>query len=352
VIGAATAYYLARGGAEAVVVERSAPACGASGKSGGFLALDWCDGTPLEALARRSFTLHGTLPEEIDAEWGYRRLSTYSAFGGAGHGAHLGEARGPVRWLSASVGVDRRLGSPETTAQVDPAAFTMGLLSGAEAAGARLVAGRVTGLLGSGEAVRGVELEDGRIEGDAVVIAMGPWSIEASRWLGLPPVFGLKGHSLLFATGEALPPEALFLDYQEADGSRQAPELFPRPDGTTYICAISSEAPLPPDPELVAADPGAFERLEAICRDLSPALVDAPILARQACYRPLTRDGLPMIGAVPDAPGCYIATGHSVWGILNAPATGEALAELILEGRTSTVDLARFAPDRRSLAPA
>ena len=58
VIGASIAYFLSRRGAEAVVIERTGVACAASGKSGGFLALDWCDGTPLEALARRSFALH------------------------------------------------------------------------------------------------------------------------------------------------------------------------------------------------------------------------------------------------------------------------------------------------------
>jgi glycine/D-amino acid oxidase-like deaminating enzyme len=44
--------------------------------------------------------------------------------------------------------------------------------------------------------------------------------------------------------------------------------------------------------------------------------------------------------------GGYVATGHSVWGMLNAPATGEALAELILDGAARNIDLAAFAPER------
>ena len=44
----------------------------------------------------------------------------------------------------------------------------------------------------------------------------------------------------------------------------------------------------------------------------------------------------------PGARGAYVATGHSVWGILNAPATGEAVAELILDGATRAVDLSSF----------
>jgi glycine/D-amino acid oxidase-like deaminating enzyme len=59
----------------------------------------------------------------------------------------------------------------------------------------------------------------------------------------------------------------------------------------------------------------------------------------------VTRDGLPLIGSV--APGAYVATGHSVWGILNAPATGEAMAELILDGEAKSVDLSPFDPGRK-----
>jgi glycine/D-amino acid oxidase-like deaminating enzyme len=125
-----------------------------------------------------------------------------------------------------------------------------------------------------------------------------------------------------------------------------SPEVFPRADGTTYVCAISSESPLPVDPANVAPDPGAIERLAAMCRRLSPALGSAKVLAAQACHRPVTRDGLPLIGPVAGVEGAYLATGHSVWGILNAPATGEAMAELILDGAARTVDLAPFDPAR------
>jgi glycine/D-amino acid oxidase-like deaminating enzyme len=175
---------------------------------------------------------------------------------------------------------------------------------------------------------------------------MGPWSILAAQWLSLPGVYGLKGHSLVFDTGDRVPAQALFLEYAEASGETLSPELFPRPDGTTWVCAVSSESPLPVDPAEVAPDPGAIERLETMCRQLSPVLAGAPILARQACYRPVTRDGLPLIGRVPGLANAYVATGHSVWGVLNAPATGEAMAGLILDGTANGVDLSPFDPGR------
>src|SRR5207245_2059750 len=119
---------------------------------------------------------------------------------------------------------------------------------------------------------------------------------------------------------------------------------FPRPDGTIYVCAISSETSLPVDPQDVTPDPGAIERLHAICADISPVLASAKIIAAQACFRPIARDGLPLLGRVPGSANAYIATGHSVWGILNAPATGEAMAELIADGRARSVDLTPFDP--------
>src|SRR5262245_3947526 len=78
VIGCAIAYFLSRLGARPIVVERHAVAGSASGKSGGFLAYDWCRGSALDALARRSFDLHAELADSLGNPWGYRRLETYS----------------------------------------------------------------------------------------------------------------------------------------------------------------------------------------------------------------------------------------------------------------------------------
>jgi glycine/D-amino acid oxidase-like deaminating enzyme len=159
-------------------------------------------------------------------------------------------------------------------------------------------------------------------------------------------VYGLKGHSVILRNPVPISPHALFVECEAMDGSVDTPEVFPRPDGTVYVCGLSSPAPLPPDPAEITSDAAAQARLNAMIRAFAPALADAPVLAAQACYRPVTRDGLPLIGQVPGVAGAYVATGHSVWGMLNAPATGEAMAELIVEGTASTVDIAAFDPAR------
>ena len=112
------------------------------------------------------------------------------------------------------------------------------------------------------------------------------------------------------------------------------------------ITAFSDEPPLPIDPAAVTPDQSEVDRLQIIGERLSPALRPDKIIARQACFRPITQDGLPLIGKVPKIEGAYVATGHSVWGILNAPATGEALAELIADGGARSTDLTPFDPTR------
>jgi glycine/D-amino acid oxidase-like deaminating enzyme len=90
--------------------------------------------------------------------------------------------------------------------------------------------------------------------------------------------------------------------------------------------------------------------LHRIAGALSSSLADVPVRRVQACYRPVYADGLPLLGQVPGVRGAYIATGHSCWGILNAPASGLAMAELIADGQAHSVDLQPFDPHRALVA--
>lgn len=352
VIGGAVGYALSRRGVAVTIVERWRPGGAASGKSGGFLARDWCDGTPVEALARWSFDLHAEWAEALGNSYGYRRVDTFGAVMSARRALSGGGPRDVADWLSSNAVHRSRLGSLDSTAQLDPEAFTCALVDAVEAAGGRLCIGTVAGLATSDHAsrIRGVVLEDGQlIEADAIVLALGPWMLMAARWLALPPVYGLKGHSVVFRPEKALPAEAIFAEFEDANGELLTPEIMPRVDGTLYICGLSGSAALPVDPAQVGPEKGGCEKLREVAVRLVPQLDSAEVVMQQACYRPILSDGLPMIGRHGDVDGVYVATGHSVWGMLNAPGTGEALAELVTSGQSGKVDLTPFAPSR--LAP-
>jgi glycine/D-amino acid oxidase-like deaminating enzyme len=348
VIGAAIAYHLGLRGIGATVIERAEIAAAASGKSGGFLALDWCDGSPLGPLARESFRMHAELATRLGVDYGYRTLTTLGVAASAFSGIRRDDTGSASPWLDGECLVYSRLGGPETTAQVHPRLFTRALMDEACRHGAEIVIGCVDGIETSGAPIRvhGVRVDGHVVAADAVVVAMGPWTSLASSWLPLPPVDGLKGFSVCLQPAAPVPAEALFVEYLEESGARVSPEIYPRPDGEVYVCGLSDDQPLPEDPRGVLTHSEASARLQRMAATLSSHMKQSQVVAENACYRPICADGLPLLGSVPGVGGAYVATGHSCWGILNAPASGAAMAELIVDGESKCVDIRPFMPAR------
>uniref|UniRef100_A0ACD5UPK7 Uncharacterized protein n=1 Tax=Avena sativa TaxID=4498 RepID=A0ACD5UPK7_AVESA len=359
VVGACTAYFLSTHAASPTVptlVEKSAPACAASGKAGGFLALDWSDSTPaLSALARASFSLHGRLAAALDGAnaYGFRPVNTLSICLPSQPPAEPASPHPLLpSWVdpSASTAPPRVLGTPDTTAQVHPGLFTKAVLA---ASGAEVVIGEVERVVVREGRVVGVEVKGrGVVEADAVVLALGPWSGRFELVKEVFDVSGLKAHSIVLRprNPDKITPHCLFLSYQPEPGAKMLdPEVYPRPTGEVYICGMSKDEDVPDDPATIVGEPDSIAMLHKIAGRVSSQLKTeegAELVAEQACYLPCTNDGLPVIGEMPGVKGCYVATGHSCWGILNAPATGAALAELILDGQAKIVDLAPFSPAR------
>lgn len=356
VVGVCTAYFLSKKGASVTLVEKSSIACAASGKAGGFLALDWCDGGPVSSLARASFNLHRSLADELNGPelYGYRPVTTLSL--------SITESLGPSykspvssvpSWVNGPAKSPRTIGTTESTAQVHPQLFTKTLLKKAvEDYGVEVVVGKVERVEVAEGRTRAVVLEHGKeIVADSVVLALGPWTSNLPLLSSIFRVSGLKAHSIVLEPSEpyAITPHALFLSYYPAQGGKPMdPEVYPRPTGEVYICGMSAEAEVPDDPEQIEPVPESIRVLKNVAATVSSHLREgeARLKAEQACFLPCTDDGVPIIGEVPGLKGCFVATGHSCWGILNGPATGAAVAELVLEGQATIVDLACFSPSR------
>lgn len=244
VIGVCAAYFLAKKGASVILVEKSSVACAASGKAGGFLALDWCDGGPLSALARASFDLHRSLAQELDGpqSYGYRPLTTLSLSVTESpdippSGSKPSSSSNTVPdWIDGLVRGPKTIGTPETTAQVHPQLFVRALITKAvENYGVEVVIGKLERVDVEGGRVGSVVLEGGRvIDSDAVVLALGPWSCKLELLSSLFRVYGLKAHSIVLEPKEpdAITPHALFLNYYPSQGGKPLdPEVYPRPTG-------------------------------------------------------------------------------------------------------------------------
>ena len=89
---------------------------------------------------------------------------------------------------------------------VEPYRYTLAAAQSGEKLGVEMALRRVTGLLTKGDRCCGVTFEGGQRSADAVVLAMGPWTEEASSWCHTPiPVVPLKGQILrLQLAGEPL----------------------------------------------------------------------------------------------------------------------------------------------------
>jgi glycine oxidase len=215
-----------------------------------------------------------------------------------------------------------------------------GLLSDAlTAAGVRVLSGRrVVEVRSAGGRVQGVELEDGRVlTADAVLLAAGAWSASVR---GLPRrvhVRPVRGHILRLAAGAA-PIERLVT-------SHAARYLVPRNDGTLLAGSTMDETGFDR-----SIDDASLRSIHDSAARLVPALAAARRVEHWADLRPISADGLPVIGADPELPGLFYATGYGRNGILLAPLAGGTVANMML-GRAVPPEWLHFTPDRPPQGP-
>ncbi|KAG8946287.1 hypothetical protein FRC04_011917 [Tulasnella sp. 424] len=368
IIGTCTAYYLSRhpkiGSTKIHLFEGSSIAAGASGKAGGFLAKDWHN-VRTASLAQLSFKLHEQLSDEFDGEskWAYRRLTTMNV--------EIDSKRGRTKqvpdageWLK-SVTKCSLAGTTDTTAQVTPGVFTAVLADAAKEKGVQISIATVTELHEKGDGTREVVAvaDNGdRITFIAtdVIFAAGPWTGRlAKKLLGdkAGPAANVQpstcSNSIIIrpAPGSApISSHALFTVLKLPSGVYGEPEVYPRSDGSVYVCGggSSSDDPLPEKCSQVKATDEIVQKLKNYAAYVSPDFLDvdgnkATLQAAQACYRPNSgKTGDPVIGKFGE--GLWIASGHQVWGINNGPGTGKVLAELMLDGKAISADISALMP--------
>jgi D-amino-acid dehydrogenase len=218
---------------------------------------------------------------------------------------------------------------------VRPESLLAGLASHLSERGVDLREGvDVSGINGANGGVL-VRTADGELKGDRAVVAAGASSPPLLGHLGISlPLVGARGYSFTFA-GEGLRPRhALYLAEAKVGISAYADCV--RVAGVFELGQSSEEVNRP--------------RLSAMLRTVEPYFQDwrpaaeTPLL-EWAGLRPMTADGLPLIGRAPALEHVYVATGHGMLGVTLAPATAALLAPLVLEGH-SAPELAPFDPGR------
>jgi D-amino-acid dehydrogenase len=224
---------------------------------------------------------------------------------------------------------------------VRPDRLAEGLVRLLRARGATVRGGTpVTGIEHRGGVVTAVESRGERFPAEAVLLCAGAWLPAVARLAGARvPIEAGTGYSLDYAPPPRPVAHRLYL--HEARVAVTPFAGFVRLAGTMEFSGLGMGGTGRINPARVAAIARAGARyLRGWPAD--PAVAAAP----WAGARPVTPDGLPVIGLLPGFRNLAVAGGHAMLGVTLAPATAEAVAALLADGRAPAAlrpfDPARF----------
>ena len=358
IMGVSAAYHLARRRAGRIVVlERDTVCAGSTALASGGIRHQYASRIGVE-LTRHSILTYERFEEEfgVDPQFrqhGYLILVTTEA--------ELAEARENVA-LQRELGVDVRLLAPDDVARLfpylrtddlrgathtprdgyaDPYLACTAIAARAHDLGVVIETGaEVVGVERDGRGVHGVRTAASAVAAPVVVIAAGAWSGGVGRLAGIDvPVTPHRRSKFITApVPPAVVPAAtpFVIDpHQGVSLRREGPAILlgggRRDEPSTFSTA--------PDPELA---PSVVARVV----HRAPALADAQLVRAWVGLYEMTPDHSGILGAVPGVDGLYVIAGFSGHGFMHGPIAGQLMAELVADGRASTVDVSPLAFDR------
>lgn len=279
------------------------------------------------------------------------------------------------------------------TAQVNPYQFTMAMAKLAEEAGVNIVIGSVDAIeytqdethapgerenlftngtpdLRTGNMTRIKKVQSVRytnkatslshtIPASVVVLAAGPWT---PVLFPSAPIASLRVHSVTIRPTRPVSAYCIFTEVPIAPGDDEhdaaaqdwsatpkiaSPEIYSRPNNEVYVCGSGDNVvPLPVNTDAVEVSKQDCQNIVDVVSGISNVLREGVVTSRRACYLPtvdIGGSGGPLIGET-GIPGLILATGHSCWGIHNAPATGKLVSEIIFDGESISADIKGLDP--------
>lgn len=376
IVGASVAYHLARRGAAVVIIE--GVAAGSATSAGAGIICPWTNpddgpGYRLGADGARYYPeLISMLAEDGEAGTGYQRTGALYLTGGAapaGTGSSAGGA-GADRASLREIAAQLRSRAPEHpeigeisvlapgrpcelfpplagepgavwiggAARIDGRAIRGSLLRAAAGHGARRVSGTAALTERRGRVTGVVEVSSSEvIEADTVVVAAGAWTALICAALS-----DTAAHPLAIGPQRG---QIVHLDVPGADTARwpvvlptRGPYLLAFPPSRVVLGATREDVGF--DDRVTA---GGLGGLLAAAVNLAPGLADATVVQTRVGFRPVTADGLPLLGTLTD--GLVIAAGNGPEGLTAGPWTGRMAAALAL-GEQPPADLTAFDPAR------
>lgn len=214
----------------------------------------------------------------------------------------------------------------------DPNSVVQGYVSGARRLSAQCFTDtEVTGIRTNSDRVHAVETKLGVIETPIVVNAAGPWAGQIGRMAGVDvPIVPSRRQIAVTTPLPEVPPDFPFVIefarslYFHREGPGILTGMSNNNEPISFNQSVDSEW------EMVHLE-AAVERM--------PLLERAGISSRWAGLYENTPDAHPILGAVDELAGFYCIAGFSGHGFMHGPVCGLLLAEEILDGKTSSLDI-------------
>ena len=354
--GASLAFHLAQRGVRVTLLEKTFVAAGATGRSSGLVRMHY-DVKQDSELAWVSFQYFRNWKEMVGGNAGFTRTGFLQLV-----------AHEDVDNLKANVSMHQQIGIPVLLIKADdvrrlapsfasddielaafepesgyamPSDTANALIHAARDKGAKLIQDcEVTGLhIGSG-GVKGVQTTQGRFDADIVVNAAGAWAEKINGMAGLNLPYDTWRHDTMFVMRpKQIVNHPTVIDF--------ANEMYFRPEGNLTLVGLEDGNPLgeSPDTDTDHARPGFVERgIDRICKRI-PVMENGALHSAHGGYDGITPDQHPMLGAA-GPEGFYLDCGFSGTGFKTAPAVGLCMSEMILDGKSKTVDLSIYSPTR------
>ena len=226
---------------------------------------------------------------------------------------------------------------------VDPNSVVAGYIRAAQKLGAKAITrAEVTGIQLRGERIKAVETTQGVIETRTVLNAAGPWAGLIGQMAGVQiPIVPVRRQMFTTNTLKEIPEDFPFvIDFAQS--------LYFHREGDGLLIGMSNQNEKPGFDQTVDEE---FEmkNFEAAVERM-PLLERASRASHWAGLYEVTPDAHPIFGGSP-VEGFTICTGFSGHGFMHGPVAGKLMAEYILDGAFSTLDvsmldLARFEEER------
>jgi D-amino-acid dehydrogenase len=223
-------------------------------------------------------------------------------------------------------------------AQVNGHEFRQSLLAAGSRLGLTVVDGDVQRILFAGGDAAGVVVDGNTVTAGHIVVCAGAWTDRLLAPAGRTPVITPARGEILHIQVDGLDTSSWPLIQIEGSG----PYIIPWPEGRLAVGTTVEPAP---DFDARATVAGVTKIADSFERATRGRIVGAKLLDCRVGLRPMSADGLPLIGPWPGAGRVLVATGHGANGLSWGPYTGKLVADMIT-AQPAAIDLHPFSADR------